>query len=92
MISEQSPVFYDDDMLLLVGDWYHLPAQEVENSYDTWSHWGMEPSPDSLLINGLGAFNCSKTPKGRLSSCVSMRKPELVPRASKSRLRIVNVG
>lgn len=83
---------YDEDLVLLVGDWYHLPAQEVQASYDTYTHWGMEPAPDSLIINGLGVFNCSKLHRSKATNCSAVPTPELTPRGSRSRLRIVNVG
>lgn len=89
---QPSSADYEDDIVLMVGDWYHLPAQEVQNIYDSYTQWGMEPAPDSLLINGLGMFPCDRSPRGRKVDCMRMMKPELVPRASRSRLRIINVG
>lgn len=83
---------YDDDALLLVGDWYHDPAAKVQQSYDTWKHWGMEPSPDSLLVNGRGLFNCSRLSHTSHANCSAVPGPAVHPRSPRSRLRIVNVG
>jgi hypothetical protein len=33
---------YDDDMLLMTGDWYHRAAKEVQASYVTHDSWGRE--------------------------------------------------
>ncbi len=79
-------------MVLMVGDWYHIPAWEVQETYDSYTQWGMEPAPDSLLVNGLGIFSCARLPRGRKFDCVQAVQPELVPRGSRSRLRIINVG
>ena len=92
-VSAASVVSYEDDVLLLIGDWYHLPATEVEESYDTYKYWGMEPVPDSLLVNGQGFFNCSKALKSRPLDCGLLPSlPQFVPRAGKSRVRVINVG
>ncbi len=86
------PAQYDDDLLLLIGDWYHLTADEVQKTYDTYQFWGMEPVPDSLLVNGHGSFNCSKAVKSKPIHCMAVPSPQLVSRAGKSRVRIINVG
>ena len=82
----------EDDVLLLIGDWYHRTAKEVQATYDTWTNWGMEPSPDSLIINGVGSFNCSRSSRLKTSQCMSLQRPELRTRGRKSRVRIINVG
>jgi len=33
---------YDDEILLLIGDWYHRSAEEVQASYVTHDSWGRE--------------------------------------------------
>jgi len=83
---------YEEDTLLLVGDWYHRPAAKIQDIYDTWSNWGMEPAPDSLLINGRGTFDCSRLRRVSSDGCLSVPMPGLLPRVRTSRVRIVNTG
>lgn len=92
LVAAEGPADYEDDSLLLIGDWYHRSATEVQESYDTWANWGLEPAPDSLLVNGRGSFNCSRSSRMTLSECKSLPKPELRPRGRTSRVRIINVG
>lgn len=55
-VDEQQGV---EERLLLVGDWYHRPAQDVMGWFIQAASFGNEPVPDSLLVNGRGAYNCS---------------------------------
>ncbi|PKY09188.1 hypothetical protein P168DRAFT_301744 [Aspergillus campestris IBT 28561] len=85
----------DGDMLLLIGDWYHQPAEEVMEWYMQPASFGNEPVPDSLLINGAGIFNCSMAVPARPVDCVdhhSMSLPYLHPGDDTYRVRIVNTG
>ncbi|RHZ59047.1 uncharacterized protein CDV56_108430 [Aspergillus thermomutatus] len=61
---------YSEDMLLLIGDWYHRPAFQVLDWYMRAGSFGNEPVPDSLLINGVGHFNCSMAVPARPVDCV----------------------
>lgn len=36
---------YDDELLLMVGDWYHRVAEDVQASYVTHDSWGREVYP-----------------------------------------------
>ncbi|KAF4638056.1 hypothetical protein G7Y89_g1 [Cudoniella acicularis] len=83
---------YEEEGLLLIGDWYHRPATEVEQSYANHESWGREPVPDSLLINGFGAFNCSMAVPSRPLDCVEISAPGLKLRHTRTRLRVVNAG
>jgi FtsP/CotA-like multicopper oxidase with cupredoxin domain len=40
--SEPSKSSYDDEVLLMIGDWYHREAEEVQASYVTHDSWGRE--------------------------------------------------
>lgn len=33
---------YEQDVLLMVGDWFHRPAQEVYEWYHSYTSWGNE--------------------------------------------------
>ena len=35
---------YDEDLALLVGDWYHRSSQKVLNYYTDWTNFGVEVS------------------------------------------------
>jgi hypothetical protein len=41
-LSESQKYGYDDDQLLLVGDWYHRSAVDVQASYLTFRSSGHE--------------------------------------------------
>lgn len=54
----------------------------------------MQPVPDSLLINGLGHFNCSMAVPARPLDCVgnSFDLSKILPTDSSYKLRVVNTG
>ena len=81
-------------MLLLIGDWYHKPADKLLKKYLHWSSAGAEPVPDSLLVNGIGFFNCSMIGAYSDLQCAEgIETPELsVDAGKKYRFRVVNVG
>ncbi|KAG0648377.1 Diphenol oxidase 2 [Hyphodiscus hymeniophilus] len=88
--SESDNFDYEDDRLLLVGDWYHRSAADVQASYLQSRNSENEPVPDSLLINGLGSFNCSTVV--HLVECKDVRRPSMKMSPGSTRLRVVNVG
>ncbi|KAH8690199.1 multicopper oxidase-domain-containing protein [Talaromyces proteolyticus] len=79
--------------LLLIGDWYHRQADAVFEWYHNPGHFGMQPAPDSLLINGKGSYNCSMAVKAHPVECSLIEKP-IVTFAQSDRilLRVVNTG
>ncbi|CAG8959839.1 hypothetical protein HYFRA_00001748 [Hymenoscyphus fraxineus] len=86
---------YDQDMLLMVGDWYHRPAEEVLSWYMSSRGFGNEPVPDSLLINGAGRFQCSMAVPARPVDCRQTKAnemPSILREHSSTRLRVVNTG
>lgn len=89
--SEAAIYGYDEEQVLMVGDWYHRPAKDVLNSYTDWRNFKIEPAPDSLLINGLGHFNCSMALKARPLECEEVKVPSLAL-SRRTRVRIVNTG
>ncbi|KAJ6160508.1 hypothetical protein N7470_003904 [Penicillium chermesinum] len=86
---------YDEEILLLVGDWYHRPAKQVLAWYENPGNFGNEPVPDSLLINGIGHFDCSMAVPARPLDCVEQQLDtsflDLDPGRS-YRIRVVNTG
>ncbi|EFX01145.1 laccase iv [Grosmannia clavigera kw1407] len=83
---------YDREQLLLIGDWYHRPAQDVLARYQDYSSFGNEPSPDSLLINGRGYFACSMTVPANPVDCRLVQAPNVTLYGQRTRLRVVNTG
>jgi FtsP/CotA-like multicopper oxidase with cupredoxin domain len=84
---------YDSEILLLIGDWYHRSSEEILAYYMSSRSFGNEPVPDSLLINGLGSFNCSMAARARPLECVQNSSPRLrINSRDPFRLRIVNTG
>lgn len=91
--SHDSPM---DDHLVLLGDWYHRTANDVLGWYLRAGSFGMEPVPDSILVNGKGGFNCSNAVPARPLDCQVVPKDEAVALkldgSRRSKLRVVNVG
>jgi len=100
---------YSEDLALMIGDWYHRSAQEVQDYYIDAKNFGLEvggknlerrtvmltfvqPAPDSIVINGQGAFNCSMEIPARPIECTSVEMQQLRLSGEQTRLRIINTG
>lgn len=92
--DETETYYYDEERLFLIGDWYQHPADDLLKKYLHWSSAGAEPAPDSLIINGMGLFNCSMlTANSGLECTEGIKTPVLrAEEKKKYRFRIVNVG
>ncbi|KAE8421217.1 multicopper oxidase-domain-containing protein [Aspergillus pseudocaelatus] len=86
---------YEKELLLLVGDWYHRPAKDVLAWYKLPGSFANEPVPDSLLVNGVGHFECSMAVPARPVDCITQlpNTPflDLDPDTA-YRIRVVNTG
>ncbi|KAH8648436.1 iron transport multicopper oxidase fet3 [Xylariales sp. PMI_506] len=92
-ISEKELYQYDSELLLLVGDWYHWPSARVLDFFMSRTSTGNEPCPDSLLINGMGQFECSMATHGAPVNCTEIERPWLqLDKSRRYRVRVVNVG
>ncbi|KAI2791087.1 hypothetical protein POX_c03942 [Penicillium oxalicum] len=93
--SEMQRFQYARELLLMIGDWYHRPAQEVLAWYRSPGNFGNEPVPDSLLINGVGHFDCGMAVPARPLDCISQVVNtsflDLDPDTT-YRIRVVNTG
>ncbi|KAH8805453.1 iron transport multicopper oxidase fet3 [Xylogone sp. PMI_703] len=90
---DNSTYQYDHELLFLVGDWYHRQADQVLGMFLRMTSGGIEPVPDSLLINGLGRFECSKATHGSPVNCSDIAKPRLsLDKQLRYRVRLINVG
>lgn len=87
---------FEEDYLIMVGDWFHRNQSEVLSWYADASSRGNEPVPDSLLVNGRGRFNCSMAVPARPINCSQIMldevRPLFKPVRGSMRLRVVNTG
>ncbi|KUJ20809.1 uncharacterized protein LY89DRAFT_611217 [Mollisia scopiformis] len=83
---------YDEDLALMVGDWYHRSTSQVQDYYTDWTNFGNEPAPDSMLLNGKGKFECSMAVRARPLDCKEVAMPKLQMNGRRTRLRIINTG
>ena len=87
---------FQDDYLIMVGDWFHRNQSEVLSWYADASSRGNEPVPDLLLVNGQGRFDCSMAVPARAVNCSQVARAELEPLfkslSGTMRLRVVNTG
>jgi FtsP/CotA-like multicopper oxidase with cupredoxin domain len=87
---------FEQDYLIMVGDWFHRNQSEVLSWYADPSSRGNEPVPDSLLVNGQGRFDCSRAVPTRPLNCSQIAQTELKPLFKSAegsmRLRVVNTG
>ena len=90
--SDRQTYLYDHDQILMVGDWYHRPAVDVLDQYDSWKRYKVEPTPDSMVLNGKGFFDCSMAVPARPVDCKPLQLPHLALPSGRTRLRIVNTG
>lgn len=94
--SESTKYEYEREELLMIGDWYHRQAEDVMAWYQTVDSFGNEPVPDSLLLNGKGAYNCSLGVVARPIDCFQQAETDIpflaVPRPGSYRYRIINTG
>lgn len=86
---------YDKELLLLIGDWYHPPADLILSRYMRAASNGNDPVPDSLLINGVGRFDCNMAVPARPVDCIASHTDFSfldLDRNADYRIRVVNTG
>jgi FtsP/CotA-like multicopper oxidase with cupredoxin domain len=84
-----------NETLLMIGDWFHASAKETLDWYTGYQHFGAEPVPDSMLVNGRGRFDCSALPTQAMeaSDCREVTDFAIGGRLGRAtRWRIINVG
>jgi FtsP/CotA-like multicopper oxidase with cupredoxin domain len=78
----------------MIGDWYHRSASNALTWYMRSGSFGIKPVPDSMLINGISAFNYSNTVPARPLDCIittGNQVPSIEFSGTKTyRLRIIN--
>lgn len=86
---------FDQDIILLVNDWFHDLSQHILEqllSPSGYNNSFAAPSANSALINGIGYFDCSNAPAN--ATCKTPTKPLTfnVPVGSKTRFRLIGAG
>lgn len=91
--AEAATYQYDQELLFLVGDWYHFSGKDIYAVFQDRSSNGNEPCPRSFLINGLGSFDCSNVVPAAPVHCSETQMPAMVlDKKLRYRVRVVNVG
>ncbi|ORY29691.1 multi-copper oxidase laccase-like protein [Naematelia encephala] len=87
-------VDFDEDRILYVQDLLHDQSDVIVaalKSPQGYRGAPAAPEPDAILINGVGATNCTAAPAG--SNCTTPAPPEiLVPAGKRIRFRVLNTG
>ncbi|KAF3759902.1 hypothetical protein M406DRAFT_348628 [Cryphonectria parasitica EP155] len=84
---------HDAEILLLAGDWYHHQSSRVLESFMSSTGDGNEPCPDSLLVNGMGHFDCSREVPAKPVDCTISLKPTItLNKRLRYRIRLINAG
>ncbi|KAF9206940.1 hypothetical protein BGZ49_001534 [Haplosporangium sp. Z 27] len=83
---------YDEERTVILTDWYHQPTGPLLSYYLSPASKGMEPVPNSGLINGKNKFNCSNVQPADLP-CVEAERAVIhfIP-TRRYRLRIINTS
>jgi FtsP/CotA-like multicopper oxidase with cupredoxin domain len=85
----------EEEALLLVSDWFHRSQNDILAEFHSLASQGAEPTPDSMLVNGYGEYNCSMADIYKPVVCaqrlIGARLP-LLKEKSKTKLRLVNAS
>ncbi|RJE18349.1 Multicopper oxidase [Aspergillus sclerotialis] len=95
LLSKEAKYAYEKELLLLIGDWYHRPADQVLAWYMRAASDGNEPVSDSLLINGVGSFDCNMAVPARPVDCEQSQVDFSFLNVNRNvdyRIRVVNTG
>ncbi|KAG0053230.1 hypothetical protein BGZ83_001468 [Gryganskiella cystojenkinii] len=89
---------YDEDVIVMVSDFYHTTTAPLLSYYLSTDSDGAEPTPDNGLINGRNSFNCSNDALANFptnsTKCIS-NAPQSVfdfEQGKRYRLRLINTG
>lgn len=83
------------EYLLLVGDWFHGTQKNALGWFNDIGSMGMEPVPESLVVNAHGRYNCSMAVPARPIVCSQVPLASELPILSErkdAKLRVINVG
>ncbi|CAG8457300.1 4096_t:CDS:10 [Scutellospora calospora] len=80
---------YDYEYVVFLNDWYHNTSHELLAAKMVPSYQGVSPVPDSVLISGLGQYNCSAAKGVPCNSSVAT-PTYVVTSGKRYRFRIIN--
>ncbi|KAF9344396.1 hypothetical protein BGX26_004422 [Mortierella sp. AD094] len=88
---------YDEDIIMMLSDYYHNPSEPLVSWYLSTASEGSEPVPDNGLINGRNCFNCTNDASAQFptrAKCdpASPRSVFEFQSGLKYRVRIINSG
>ncbi|KAI3476732.1 hypothetical protein L1887_61696 [Cichorium endivia] len=85
---------WDHEQVVTLGDHYFAPGIDQISWFISRHSLGFEPTPDNILINGLGRVDCTKLLGLSKQECTTRSDyPAIALQRNKThRLRIVNVG
>ncbi|GJJ70067.1 iron transport multicopper oxidase [Entomortierella parvispora] len=83
---------YDEERTIVISDWYHLPTGPLLAHYLSPESQGIEPVPNSGLINGKNIFDCSKVQPANLECNPGERSVFHFLPNRRYRLRLINSG
>ncbi|GJN91306.1 hypothetical protein Rhopal_004325-T1 [Rhodotorula paludigena] len=88
---------YDIDQIVTLVDWYHDTSDDIVNqllSPEGYQNTFIAPSPNSVLLNGQGTYDCSfAAQRDRCDQKELADLPELrLPADSRIRLRFIHMG
>ncbi|OZJ03677.1 hypothetical protein BZG36_03532 [Bifiguratus adelaidae] len=95
--DEGIPIDYDEDIIVMMTDWYHIMSTINVATYLTAAGpdgqaEGSEPVPDNGLINGLNVFDCSGATNTSVPCTGGSYATFNVTANKKYRLRLINTG
>ncbi|CAO3682118.1 unnamed protein product [Umbelopsis vinacea] len=84
---------YDEDIIVMLSDWYHeLSPVSMANYLTPDNTEGMEPVPESGLINGVNVFACSGSTNSSIPCTGGTRANFTFTHGKRYRLRLINTG
>lgn len=94
ILDPDEPYTYDEDRIVQLSEWYHDQAYYLLDSFMNPDADGVEPMPDTGLINSYGRYNCSYFDTDNqhgLGSCFTQYR-EVIPVTSSKvyRFRLIN--
>ncbi|KAL1406336.1 hypothetical protein Q8F55_008035 [Vanrija albida] len=85
-----------DEHTILLGDWYHTPGIDQLAWFLSRRSLGFEPTPDAVLVNGRGVYDCAQEMRPGVREACDERKGGYsevgLVAGRRARLRLVNTG
>lgn len=92
---DQTPLTWDSEHVVTLGDHYFAPGVEQFSWFVSRHSLGFEPTPDNILINGKGQFDCRRILDPSQYNCNPSPPSYATIKLAHNkthRLRLINVG